>query len=349
LNLTSNTVAKDTVVGDFRNVTGLTTLKVAAGNATDGFTLNRLDAGTELTFGSAVGDVVTTINTGTAQKVAFTGNFTVASLTLDSGTTSLTVTSDNGNTTADEAGGVFTSLSGTSLASITVLGNDKTNLGTLSSTVTNVDASGAKGGLTVTASNTATTIIGSQAADSITGGTAADTIQGGKGNDTLDGGGGSDVYVFEATGALNGNDTITLVTGAAGDVLNFKNFLSGGAVDQNGGAVTAIVAYNTVNNNDVDITNKVAIFDTNGAALTAGGLVSEIQGAGNAFAITAGGKAIVITGDASTPANAANILFVDDTLDGVSGTITATDVVVVGVTNANVDVDTLTTANFAFA
>lgn len=310
-----------------------------------------MSADTTLNFGSDTGAVVTTLNSGTTQKIAFGGNFTAASVVLDSGTTKLTVTSSDGDTTADEAGGVFTSLSGTSLATIVLDGLDRTNLGTVGTTVTSIDASASKGGLTVTASATATSIVGSQAADTITGGGAADTIQGGKGDDILSGGAGADSYVFEATAANNGSDTITLVAGAGGDILNFKNFLSGGSVDQNGGAGTAIVAYAAANNNDVNITNKVAIFDTNGAVLNVAGLVAEIQGAGNAFSITSGGKAIVITGDASAPANEANIFYIDDTLDGDSGTISATDVVVVGVTSTGgaFDVDTLITSNFAFA
>lgn len=346
--LTSSNTGADAVVADFRNVTDLTTLKLAAGDAADTFTLNRLSADTTVSFGSATGNVTTTINTGTSQKVAFTGNFAVAALTLDSGTTSLTVTSDDGDTNENEAGGSFAAFSGTSLTTVTVLGNDTTGLGTLSTTVTKVDASAAKGTLTVTASATATTVVGSQVADAITGGGAADTITGGKGNDTLDGLAGADNYVFEATGAANGQDTVAITAGAAGDVLNFKNFLAGGSVDQNGGAGTGIVAYTVANNNDVNITNKVAIFDAAGAALTAAQLVAEIQAAGNAFSVNSGGKAIVITGSAAG-ANAANIFFVDDTLDGVSGTLSATDVVIVGVSSAAFDVDTLITSNFAFS
>lgn len=355
VNLTSNAAAGDTVTGDFRNVTDLTTLKIAAGNATDNFTLNRLSADTVLTFGSTMGNVVTTINSGTSQKVAFTGNYTVGSLTLDSGSTSLTVTSDDGNTTADQAGGVFTALSGTSLASITVLGNDKTNLGTLSTTVTSVNAADAKGALTVTASATATSIVGSQVADAITGGGAADTIQGGKGDDVLSGGAGADTYVFESTGALNGNDTLTVVYGAAGDKLQFKNFLSGGSVDQNGGAGSAIVAYASNGVSDVNITNKVVLLGdaTGGGAVTAVDTAAEIaaliEGSGDVFSLTAGGKAIIVAGETSG-ANAVNyIYYVDDSLDGVSGTINTADVVLVGTTSGNMDLDTLTTSNFLFA
>lgn len=351
VNLTSNHSAGDTVTGDFRNVTGLTTLNIVAGDASDNFTLNRLSADTGLTFGSTMGNVVTTINSGTSQKVAFSGNYTVGSLTLDSGTTTLTVTSNDGDTTPNEAGGVFTFLSGSSLTTIVLDGLDRTNLGTVGTTVTSIDASASKGGLTVTASATATSIIGSQAADTITGGGAADTIRGGKGNDTLDGGAGADSYVFEATGAANGQDTIALVAGAGGDILNFKNFLAGGSVDQNGGTGTAIAAYTSANTSDVNITNKVALYSDasyDGTAV-ASTVAALIQGSGNAFSLSSGGKAIIITGDASGNNDKSQIWYIDDALDGNAGTVSATDVVLVGTTASNMDLDTLITSNFAFA
>ena len=352
--LTSDTaVAANTTVGDFRNVTDLSTLNIVSGNAgDDSFTLNRLSADTTLTFGSNLADVVTTINTGTTQKVAFTGNYTVASLTLDSGTTSLTVTSDDGDATASEAGGVFSALSGTSLTSITVLGNDETDLGTLSTTVTSVNASAAKGTLTVTASATATTIVGSQDADTITGGAGNDTITGGKGIDTIDGGAGTDKIIFADTGANNGADLLTFTAGAgaSADVMNFSSFLSGGSIDQNGAAGTAINEYGAADVADVNITNKVAFYTdaTDANVNDTTDIANLIQGAGDAFSLTSGGKTILVTGDAGGATDPVNVWFVNDTLDGTAGTVSATDVVLVG-TIALTDLDTLITSNFAFA
>lgn len=348
LRLTNGAGAGDvSFTADFRNVTGLNTIIATATTAaSDDLVLNRLAESLTLTFATGYHQVTTTTQSGTTQKVAFNAAGTVANLTLDSGTTKLTVTSDNGNDTADEAMGVFTDIDGTAWNELVVLGADRLDAGTLENGVT-VDASGATGGLTVTLGATATSAIGSSANDTITGGAGNDTITGGAGNDTLSGAAGTDTYVFASTAALNGSDTITMVV--ADDILNFKNFLSGGSVDQNGGVGTAIVAYTAASNNDVNITNKVVVFDTNDVALDAAGLVAEIQGAANAFSISSGGKAIVITGDASNPGNVANIFFVNDALDGVNGTISATDVVVVGVTSANFDVDTLITTNFAFA
>ena len=205
-------------VGDFRNVTGLDIIKVSTTTNTDDLTLNRLSADTTLSFGESIDQVVTTIASGTSQKVAFHAVATVTNITLDSSTTSLTVTSDDGNLTADEAMGVFTDIDGTSLASITVLGKDRTDLGTLETTTTSVDASAATGRLTVTASATATSIVGSQAADTITGGAGADNLSGGAGNDTILGGSGNDIIDGGA-----GNDQLTAgdgadsITGGAGD------------------------------------------------------------------------------------------------------------------------------------
>ena len=352
LNLTTNGAN----VADLRNVTDLATLKVATTAPGDDLTLNRLSADTTLTFTTAIDDVVTTLQSGTTQKVAFTANVAVDSLVLDSGTTTLTITSDDGDANNDEAMGSFTTLSGTSLASIIVAGNDRTALGTLAATVTSVDASAAKGGLTVTASGTATTIIGSQAADTITGGAGDDVITGGKGADTLVGGAGHDTYVFAAKGADNGNDAITFTAGAgaSSDVLKFTNFLAGGSVDQNNGAGTAIVAY-TAGTNDVSITNKVALYaDATEANIdTAAEIAALIQGAGNTFSLASGGKAILITGDTTGITDVTNIWYIDDSLDGVTGTVSASDVVLVGHFGANgvgtgFDLDTLISTNFSF-
>lgn len=347
LNLTTNGAN----VADLRNVTDLATLNVVTTAGTDTLTLNRLSADTTLAFGDDIATVVTTLQTGTSQKIALTGAFTVASLTLDSGTTSVTINSDDGDANTDEANGTITSMSGTSLASIVVTGNDRLNLGTLSSTVTSVDASAAKGGLTVTASGTATTIVGSQVVDTITGGAGADTITGGKGNDVLNGGGGHDTFVFAATGAGNGDDTLTFTagSGASSDVLKFSAFLAGGSVDQNGGTGTAITAYTAASVNDVNITNKVAIYSdaTAGNIDSSAEIAALIQGAGDAFSLTAGGKAILVTGEAGATTDVANIWYIDDSLDGVSGTISAADVVLVGHI-AGFDPVSLITTNFSF-
>ena len=200
---------------DLRNVTDLTTLNIAAATAgTDTLTISRIGADTTLKIGAATTAIVTTVNSGTAQKVAVSANVTSTALTLDSGTTSLTLTFDNGDATTAETMGTITTLTGTSLTTITVLGNDDANLGTIdAASVNTINASASKGNLTVTGTSTATSITGSAVGDTITGGSGVDTINGGAGADTLTTGGGLDILTGGDTTAL---DTFTISGAAAG-------------------------------------------------------------------------------------------------------------------------------------
>ena len=339
--LGTNAAAGDAFIADFRNVTDLTTLTLNSGDNTDTLTLNRLSGDTTVTFNDTFGATVTTINTGTSQKFAFSATGAVASLTVDSGTTTASIA------TAATFTGTVTTLSGTSLASLTVTGAGATTItNAVGTALTSINASAATGALTVTASATATTIVGGSAADAITGGNGADTITGGAGGDTLVGGAGADTYVFAATGALNGTDVFAanIVGGAGGDKLNFAAFLAGGTLN----SATATEFNGTA---DVDFANKVIFLASTDAGVaevdTAAEVAALIQGAGNALALTAGGKGIVIAGDNSAATAGARIYFVNDLLDGVQGTVSATDVVVVG--TATLDIDTLLVGNFVFA
>jgi len=340
--LTTDNGGTDAYVADFRNVTDLTTLTLTAGNAADTLTLNRLSADTTVTFASSFGATVTTTQAGTSQKFAFSTNgAVVASLALDAATTAASIASATGVT------GTVTTLTGTSLASLTVTGAGATTItNAVGTTLTNINASAATGALTVVASATATTITGGSAADSITGGNGADTITGGAGGDTLVGGAGADTYVFAATGALNGADAFAgnIVGGAGGDKLNFAAFLPGGTLN----SATATELSGTA---DVDFANKVIFLaDADGTVANVNEIAeiaAAIQGAGNALALTAGGKGIVIAGDNSTNTAGATIYFVNDLLDGVQGNVSAADVVIVG--TAALDIDTLLVGNFLFA
>ena len=339
--LGTNAAAGDAYVADFRNVTDLTTLTLNSGDDTDTLTLNRLSADTTVTFNDTFGATLTTTNTGTAQKFAFSATGAVASLTLDAGTTTASIA------TAATFTGTVTTLSGNSLASLTVTGAGATTItNAVGTTLTSINASAATGALTVIASATATTIVGGSAADAITGGNGADTITGGAGGDTLVGGAGADTYVFAATGALNGADVFAanIVGGVGGDKLNFAAFLSGGTLN----SATATEFNGTA---DVDFANKVIFLASTDAGVaevdTAAEVAALIQGAGNALALTAGGKGIVIGGDNSAATAGATIYFVNDLLDGVQGNVSAADVVIVG--TATLDIDTLLVGNFVFA
>jgi Ca2+-binding RTX toxin-like protein len=221
------------------------------------------------------------------------------------------------------------------------------------------DTNAANGDGNVIDANEATismTLTGGAGVETITGGAAADVIRGGGGNDVLSGGAGVDTYVFESTAALNGVDTITFVS--ADDRLDFTNFLGAGySVLDGNGAVEGIGSYTVDANDDVDLTGKVAIFersaDKDGVALadlTAAEIFAEINGAGNAFALTAG-KAVIISVDEDTdggedPSHAMSVWFIDTTLDGAAG-LSVNDIVQVGdMVDVNALFGTLSADNF---
>ena len=189
------------------------------------------------------------------------------------------------------------------------------------------------------------TLTGDTGVNTINGGNGADTITGGAGDDILSGEAGADIYTFASTAALNGSDSISFVV--ADDVLDFAAFLSGGSVDLNGGSSPAITSYTADSNGDVNIADKVVLFDTTTTGLSVANLVSEIEGAGNAFALD--GKAVVITGDADSSASPALVYFVDSSVDSTSSDVTSSDVTLVGTLSGSFDLDTLTANNFDFS
>ena len=101
------------------------------------------------------------------------------------------------------------------------------------------------------------TLIGGSAADELTSTGGTTSFRGRGGADTLTGSaGGTDTYVFEATGALNGGDTITDFV-VAEDKADFSSFLS---------ATSLLAAVESNSTGDVDITNKIArVTDSDGA------------------------------------------------------------------------------------
>lgn len=280
--------------------------------------------------------------------------------------TSLTVVGDNSVTLNDVSSA---SVATVNVAGLTAAASFSASFAasTVAMTVTaNSAATGYTGTLTVTTGSGNDVISGTANNDVISAGAGNDSITAGDGDDAITLGTGSDTIVFAATAALNGTDTINGLGGGAlvggGDVLNFAAFLSGGSVEVNGGASGAIVAFAAANDNDVNITGKVALFGT-AAAIADGGndaditttnevlaaVVDEIQGANNAFSLTSGGKAIVLIGNTTAATDVTYVVFVDDSLGATRGTVEADDMTIVAVTGANFDLDTLTTANFTFA
>jgi hypothetical protein len=150
----------------------------------------------------------------------------------------------------------------------------------------------------------------------------------------------SDTYVFEATAAANGVDTINSFnsTGVAtDDVLDFTAFL-GGAAGFNAGPFTTASAGN------VNVDGDVSLWDANGTALTAATLAAEFAGGGTAFSAVADDTAVIYEVDSSVAGEDARIWFVSDA-DG-DGAITADEVAVVGVVTEGGDVN-IAAGNFA--
>jgi len=187
---------------------------------------------------------------------------------------------------------------------------------------------------------------GSTGDDTITAGAGGATITGGAGADTITGAAGVDTITFAATGALNGADTIATFAVAA-DILDFSAFaLTAGSFNS-----TAVAVANTGN---ITATNKVTMLngttegDIDGASEIAAFFGTDAGTGTQALDIASGGKAIILSGDASGATDSMRIWYVNDSVDGTAGTINAADVVLVG-TIATFDLDTVGSANFTLA
>lgn len=311
---------------------GFTGLLTAGGTAaTNAFTVrvNGTAAGTALTTTNTAGLTIDVAATSTLDTLTTGANSTVTV----TGTGNLTIT----NALTDGGGGTVT-----------------------------LNASALVGGITVTADTNGGTITGGTGADSVTGGAAADSIFGGAGNDTINvsqagadtvrggqgndtitlgGVGADDTVVFENSAANNGTDAITgfaVGNAAAADVglLDFTAFVTGRYVDD---AATAQADTNVIGNvfsaaqnNDRAVNNAVVAFDSV-TALTAAELAAEFNGAGNAFAVSAGQRTVVLEGNATAATRGVNVWYVHD-VDG-NGVVADAEVVLVGTINAGTFLD----------
>jgi len=244
-----------------------------------------------------------------------------------------------------------TELSSASLDMLYITGPGALTVTNVGATVRAVSAFEAEGAVRIDLTTTDTArMLGGRGHDTLTGGAGNDFIAGGRGGDTLDGEEGSDTYEFASSGDENGVDIITLEAGAGGDILHFGGFFlsATASVERNGATGTAIHAFTAADKGDVNITNKVALYSgTAQVTIDPAGEIAElINGAGNAFRLTAGGKAVLITGDAGGTDRAASIWFVHDA-DG-DGTVATDEVKLVGLTSGGLDIDTLVTTNFSF-
>jgi hypothetical protein len=130
----------------------------------------------------------------------------------------------------------------------------------------------------------------------------------------------ADTYVFEATAAENGVDTINNFDGT--DTLDVSAFL-GGIGGFNVGPFT------TASNGNANVDNDVSIFNNGGTALTAATLAAEFAGGGTAFSAAADDVAVIFEIDPDGNDEDANVWFVNDA-NG-DGSIAESEVSLVGV------------------
>jgi len=262
-------------------------------------------------------------------------NATVAGSLINGG--SFTVT--GADTTDELAVEIETTI--TSFDASNIVFSDSASTGAEGLVVTGGKASGSvtykltNGADEITTSAADATVYGYAGADTLNGAGGDDTFHGGKGDDTIIGNAGDDTYVFAATGALNGKDTITFVV--ADDVLDLSAMFSGGALQANPAIPVAIAG-----TDDVDMTDTIVLLDAGAstdansdevadAADTATEIAALIEGASDALELDSGGKGIVIVGyDNATPGVDAAIWLIDDSLGATEGSIDADDAVLVG-------------------
>ncbi|HEY9079340.1 FecR domain-containing protein [Magnetovibrio sp.] len=235
---------------------GNDTLTGGAGNDTFNVTVGT-DTITDLGGASGGQSDVLVVNSGATANATLNGSFSATSSTANNGTA------------------VITSASA-------AIGTINLNAATGSNgfTVNNASATGA------------TTITGSTKGDTITASSHGDTITGGAGNDTLTGGSGADKFVFAATAALNGADTITSFT-AGTDKIDLNGF-------ETVGTVTSL----TLGGSDANAAGEVFFLALNnvsyaGAADSIDGTRTAINAA-TTWTDTAATSILVISDDNST-------------------------------------------------
>jgi len=245
----------------------------------------------------------------------------------------------------------------------TTIGSDVTLTPTSDGTTVNLSNVTAPGTGKWTISTKSAVVTGSSVADTITGSAGADTFTGGKGGDELTGGAKADTFIFEAVAADNGNDLLkdfkigaTTTGSAAGDVLNFKNFLSGGTVAnaKTTGNVytpptTSALAASGVS---IAIGGKALIINGNTASVTGFDTTAEVATlltdtkAWDAVDVAASTKAVIIAGAGGT----ATTSYIYAITNDATAAVTEAEITLIGtITNTAGDIAKFATANIVFA
>ena len=216
VNVSASATASDSI---FVAVAGAT--PAGAGNDTGGDTITGFNVAADVLVVTATGVVGfdhTNANSRATGAATAGADAATTGAAGEFATNTLLFNFDNTATDFNDAGDIVLNLSGLN------------NAGTATAAADVVTATASAIRYNLTGTDAANTIVAGALADTITGGAGADNITGGAGNDVLTGGTGADTFIFAATAALNGSDTILDFTvGAGGDVLNLDAALAAGA------------------------------------------------------------------------------------------------------------------------
>lgn len=339
---------EDNTVLSVGNIVGLTDKNtISTYNVTLGAEIGTSSIG--VVTAEAIGDVAITLGASAAASTFNQGILTadtIGNMTLTVGkNATLTFDTDASGGGSQTVGNITATGEGAISYTATASGG--------ADTIGTVDVSGLSGGSTVNLANfeTGTTMTGGAGGDTFTGTAGADIISGGAGTDVLNGGAGADtITAGEGTDTANGgdgSDIITLTeTTSAVDIVQFTGTLiTSGTVntDTVTGFATGTddIAFGSAflnGNSNFDNTN-VSLGASNGFAsgndddiyiVSDGASFNEagVVTAAAAFSNAGSQEAVFIGDDAS---GNANIYYVNDSLDGNAGDVTAADVVLIGV------------------
>ena len=315
---------------------GITTGTITAGKiASLSVTLG---AGSTNTIGQINANVTSgTISYGTGVNTPITiagdASLTVsgAGVAAAAGDPTLTFTANSTAVTVNAS--TYTGLSGVTLDAS--LMNAATDVASLTGSNANDVLSGGAGNDSIVGGTGADTLNGGTGVDTINGGAGDDIITGGAGADSLTGGTGSDRFVFEATAAGNGIDTITDFTfGAAGDVLGLTALGLGGA-----GTIVELANIANITAANVGLNSVIVLTDDVVTAITAADIKTALD-ASDIDATTIGSLTLII--DAGTELRVfviTNSDLVDDndvTVTQIATITNVTDIAAGTVTAANI-------------